>query len=101
MAKYAVIKIKDNQYKVKEGDEILVNKIEGEPEAEVLLVVNEGDIKVGKPVLTNAKVVLETLEPLVKGEKVNVRTFKAKARYRKAKGFRPQYSRLKVKSIKN
>lgn len=98
---YAVIRIGGKQYKVSEGDEILVDKL-ADPkkvEAEVLLVSDEGKVKVGKPVLKDAKVTLKVITEMEKGEKVEIYKFKAKSRYKKHTGFRPQYSRLKVGKI--
>ena len=99
MSKYAVIKVKGRQYRVVEGEEILVDKISGKPEAEVLLLVNEGKVKIGKPVLKDVKVTLKVIKELVKGEKIEVVKYKAKARYRRHMGFRPQYTRLIVQKI--
>ena len=58
---YAIIKTGGKQYKVAEGDVIMVEKLsaaEGEAVVfdEVLTVVNDGDVKVGKPVVEGAKV---------------------------------------------
>jgi large subunit ribosomal protein L21 len=100
MSKYAVIKIKGNQYKVTEGEEILVDKLGDEkPEAEVLLVVDNGKVKVGKPKVRGAKVKLKVVNAEEKGKKLTVLKYKAKSRYRKKKGFRPIYTRLLVEKI--
>ena len=100
MSKYAVIKIKGQQYRVNEGDEIVVDKLgEDKLEAEVLLFANEGKVKVGKPVVKGAKVNLKIVDKEIKGKKLHIRKFKAKSRYRKKIGFRPVYSRLLVEKI--
>lgn len=97
---YAVIKIKGNQYRVKEGDEFLVSKLgKDKLEAEVLLVVKGDDVKVGTPFVSGAKVALTVLEGEVKGEKLHISKFKAKSRYRKRVGFRPVYTLVKVDKI--
>lgn len=98
MKKYAVVKIQGHQYKVSVGEEFLVDKIEGEIEAPVMLVVDEENVHLGKPVLEKAKVKL-TVVGQEKGEKIDVFKYKAKSRYRKHTGFRPQLTRLKVDSI--
>jgi large subunit ribosomal protein L21 len=56
-------------------------------------------VEVGKPVLEKAKVVLEVLDQ-VKGEKVEVLKYKAKSRYRRRYGFRPLFTKVRVKEIK-
>ena len=101
MAKYAVIKLKGQQFKVKEGDEILVGKLgeKEKPEAKVLLVKSDKAVKVGKPTVKGAAVKLKVLEKEEKGKKLHVETFKAKSRYRRKLGFRPIYTRLQVTSI--
>jgi large subunit ribosomal protein L21 len=98
--KYAVIELKGTQYKVKEGDELLVDKLgDDKPDARVLLLVDGKKVTVGKPEVKGAKVKLKVLEKELKGKKVSVETFKAKSRYRRKIGFRPQLSKIKVEKI--
>ncbi len=101
MNKYAVVRIGGRQYKVEEGKELLVDKlidIKGF-ETEVLMFVDGEKVKVGKPVLKDVKVALKVVTELEKGEKIEIYKFKAKSRYRKHTGFRPQYARLLVEKI--
>lgn len=99
--KRAVIRIKNRQYEVSEGEEILVDRnLDSKIEPEVLLVFDDDNkVEVGKPVLEKAKVVLEVLDQ-VKGEKVEVLKYKAKSRYRRRYGFRSLFTKVKVKEIK-
>jgi large subunit ribosomal protein L21 len=98
--KYAIVKIKGQQYKVSEGDEILVDKLgTDKPDVKVFLVVDEKGAKIGKPEVKGAKVKMKILEAEEKGKKLYVQTFKAKSRYRRKIGFRPIYSRLLVEKI--
>jgi large subunit ribosomal protein L21 len=100
MAKYAVIRLQGRQYKVSEGEELLVDKMNDLKLApEVLLVADGEKVSVGKPVLKDAKVTLKIVKDLEKGEKIEVYHFKAKSRYRKHTGFRPQYTRVSVEKI--
>jgi len=100
MSKYAVIKIKGHQYKVTEGQEILVDKLgKDKVEPEVLLVVNDDKIAVGKPVVTDAKIKIKIVKEEEKGEKIHVRKYKSKSRYRRHIGFRPKFTRLLVQTI--
>jgi large subunit ribosomal protein L21 len=101
MAKYAVVRINGKQYKVEEGKEILVDKV-ADPKklaAEVLLVADGGKVSVGKPLVKGAEVKFKVIAELEKGKKVDIYKFKAKSRYRKHIGFRPQYTRLLVEKI--
>jgi large subunit ribosomal protein L21 len=98
--KFAVIKIKGQQFVVHEKDEIKVGKLgEGKPEAEVLLVSDGKKAKIGKPMVKGAKVTFKVLEKEEKGKKLHVQTYKSKSRYRRKIGFRPVFTRLLVQKI--
>lgn len=100
MSKYAVVRIKGHQYKVTEGEEILVDKLGKEKlEPEVLLVVDGEKVAVGKPVIKEAKVKIKVVKEEEKGEKIHVRKYKSKSRYRRHIGFRPRYTRLLIEKI--
>ncbi|MFV1917488.1 MAG: 50S ribosomal protein L21 [Patescibacteria group bacterium] len=100
MSEYAVLRINGNQYKVAVGDEFLVDKLEGKKvDPEVLLLVKDGKISIGKPKVRGARVKLKVLDEVVKGKKLYVQKFKAKSRYRRKYGFRPVYTRLLVEKI--
>ena len=63
---YAIIQTGGKQYKVEPGQEVRVEKLEGKIGDEVffdkvLLVSKEDALKVGKPVLENAKVAAKIL----------------------------------------
>ncbi len=97
--KYAIISLNNNQYKITEGEEILVDKIDkNEIKPEILLVVDDGKVFIGEPSLNKAKVGIEYVGD-EKGTKLHVRKFRSKSRYRKKIGFRPEYTRLKVEKI--
>jgi large subunit ribosomal protein L21 len=97
--KYAIIRLQGHQYKVSEGEEILVDKLTGKAEAEVLLLVADKKISVGKPVLKDAKVNLKVVGEAEKGKKIEIMKFRAKSRYRRKMGFRPIFSRILVEKI--
>jgi large subunit ribosomal protein L21 len=98
--KYAVIRIKNQQYKVSEGEELLVDKLgTDKPEVTVLLVSDGKKVKIGKPEVKDAKVKIKILKDEEKGKKLHIQTFKAKSRYRRKVGFRPLYSRILVEKI--
>lgn len=99
MQKYAVIRINGHQYKVSEKDELLVDRIvDKKAEPEVLLIADEGKVKVGSPKVSGAKVAIKILGE-EKGQKIDVFKYKAKSRYRKHVGFRPFYTKLVVEKI--
>ncbi len=100
MAKFLVIKVSGKQYLVKNGDEILVDKLDVKVNEEIpletLLSFDDEKISVqlGKPniaVKTKAKIIEH-----LKGEKLNILKFKSKVRYTKRQGFRALLSKIKV-----
>ncbi len=101
MTKYAVVRIGGKQYKVSEGQEVLVDKLKDvkKIEPEVLLFTDGEKVKVGKPVLKDVKIKIKVITELEKGEKIDVFKFKAKSRYKKHIGFRAQFTRLLVEKI--
>ena len=89
---YAIIKTGGKQYKVSEGDVITVEKLaanEGDAVVfdNVLTVVNDGDVKVGTPVVEGAKVTGK-VEAQGKAKKILVFKYKAKSNYRRRQGHR-------------
>lgn len=102
---YVIVEIQGRQFKAEEGKKLFVNHmdgVEGGATVEfdrVLLADNNGDVKVGLPVLEGAKVVCEVVSPLVKGDKVLVFHKKRRNDYRKLNGHRQQFTELKIKQI--
>lgn len=103
MDKFAVIRIAGKQYRVAEGEEILVDKLTDvkKVEPEVLLVVDGEKVEIGTPVLSKAKVTVKVVTEVEKGEKIRVFKYKAKSRQRKHVGFRAQHTRLLIEKISN
>lgn len=103
MSKYAVIQLAGKQYRVQEGDTLIVNKldqVEGEnfSTKEVLLSVNDLDVVVGTPLVAGAEVTFSVIKQQ-KGDKLRVATYKAKSRYRRVIGHRQRETVLKVVKI--
>ena len=101
--KFAVLKINNAQYKVAEGEEILIQKISGKPGdkltyEEVLLTADGDKVQVGTPLVAKASVKAELIEQ-TKGPKVRKNTYKSKSRYRKAKGHRQPLTKIKITKI--
>ncbi len=101
--KYAVIKTGGKQYRVSEGDELFIEKIEIEEGKsfafdQVLLLVDEKKVEVGQPLVKGAKVKVKILAQ-VRGEKIRVAKFRAKSRYRKVKGHRQRLTKIKIEKI--
>ena len=100
---YAVIKTGGKQYKVTEGDVLRVEKLNAEVNAtveltEVLLVAGGDNIKVGKPLVEGARVVVEVLSQ-GKGPKVVNFKYKPKKASHRKKGHRQLFTEVKVVSV--
>lgn len=100
MNNYAVIKINKEQYKVSEGDEILVpGTLSEKPEIDFILRVKDGKVVIGKPNIEKLSLKFKVIGENVKGEKINVLKYKAKSRYRKRIGFRSVSTKILIEKI--
>ena len=102
---YAIVEINGQQFKVEEGKKLFVNRLK-DAEAgktvefdKVLLVDNEGAVTVGAPTVEGAKVVVEVVNPLVKGDKVIVFKMKRRKDYLKKNGHRQQFTEVVIKQV--
>ncbi len=99
---YAIIQTGGKQYKVETGDQILVEKLNADVDAEVefdtLLVSDDAGVKVGKPVIKGVSVKGKVLEH-GKGKKVVVFRYKPKKNIRKKSGHRQPYTKVEILSI--
>lgn len=101
---YAIVKAGGRQYKVTNGDIIKIDKIEGEAGKDVifkdvLMIVDDNkNIEVGRPILANAKVACEIIKQ-AKGKKIIVFKSKKRKGYKKKMGHRQQLTEVKVKEI--
>lgn len=100
---YAIVETGGKQYRITEGQEIKVEKLDGEPGAgivldKVLAVGGGADVKVGMPYVENAKVSCEIKEH---GRSRKIIVFKKKRRkdYRKKQGHRQNFTTIKIKAI--
>lgn len=101
--KYAVLSLSGSQYLVEEGTLLTVDlqkSKEGEKiiSQDVLLYTDDKETKIGTPTLKNSEIKYEILKNY-KGKKLRVSTYKAKSRYRRVIGFKPQLTDIKILSI--
>ena len=102
---YAVVEMKGQQFKVEAGKKLFINRMnEFEKGAtvefeKVLLIENEGKVKVGAPYVKGAKVVCEIIDNECRGEKILVFHKKRRKGYRKLNGHRQQFTELTIKGI--
>jgi large subunit ribosomal protein L21 len=100
---YAVIKTGGKQYRVQPGDLLVVEKLEGEPGAnvafgEVLMLGNGADVTVGAPLVDGASVAATLIETR-QGEKVKIFKKIRRQGYRRTKGHRQLESVLRVTGL--
>ena len=100
---YAVIKTGGKQYRVKAGDVLVVEKLDGEPGAKLafdqVLMIGEGEaVTVGAPLIEGASV-SATLVETRKGEKIKVFKKIRRQGYRRTGGHRQQETVIRVTAI--
>ena len=102
---YVIVEINGQQFKAEEGKRLFVHHIQDVENGatvefdKVLLVDNEGTVKVGAPTVDGAKVVCEVKSPLVKGDKVIVFKKRRRKGYRRKNGHRQQFTELTIKQV--
>ena len=99
---YAIIATGGKQYRVSEGDVIYIEKIDAQVDStvsfDVLLVGNDGDEKIGTPVVEGVKVEGKVVGQ-IRGEKIVVYKYKSKKNYRRKQGHRQPYTKVEITKI--
>ncbi|MGM0644652.1 MAG: 50S ribosomal protein L21 [Thermodesulfobacteriota bacterium] len=100
---YAVIRTGGKQYKVEEGSVLDIEKIDAGDDSMVefndVLMVSDGEnTTLGEPNVENAVVKGQVVDS-GKGKKKLVFKYKRRKGYRKMKGHRQHYTRVKIASI--
>ena len=102
---YAIIEDSGSQFKVGKGDIIRVdlrdlaeNQTNIEFDRVLLIGGEESAAKIGEPYVSGAKVTAEVLTE-VKGDKITIIKFKRRKNYRRKKGHRQRFLRVKVTDI--
>jgi large subunit ribosomal protein L21 len=100
---YAVIRSGGKQARVVPGESIRLEKLEGAVGdsvelSEVLLVSDEGEPRIGTPLVNGAKV-LGTITAQGRGPKLIVFKMKRRKGYRRKRGHRQAYTEVRVEKI--
>jgi large subunit ribosomal protein L21 len=100
---YAIIRTGGKQYRVSQGQDIKVEKLEAEVGEKVVfdqvLLAGEGEnIRVGNPYLENTKVI-GRVRRHGKNSKVVVFKFKRRKNFRRTRGHRQEYSLVAIENI--
>ena len=100
---YAIVEIAGQQFKVEKDRRVYVQRLKAEEGAQVtfdrvMLVDNDGDVKVGTPTVSGANVTATVLQHLT-GDKVLVFKKKRRKGYQKLNGHRQCLTSIKIDSI--
>src|SRR3989442_7454713 len=101
--RYAIIRSGGKQYRVREGMNILVERLDADEGADVtiddvLLIEDGGAVTVGSPTVPGASVAATVAEH-TRGRKVLVYKYKNKTGRRQLRGHRQQHTRLAITAI--
>ena len=99
---YAIVETSGRQFKVAQGDRILVDRMQAEVGSEItldrVLLVHGDDLVVGAPVVEGAKVSARVVEH-PRGEKQKSFKFVRTRRYRRRHGYRHSHTLLEIVGI--
>jgi len=100
---YAIISDRSNQATVRVGDEVLCDLADAAPGStitfdHVLLVGDEGQVRVGKPTVAGAKVTAEVIGE-DRGKKLVVFRIRRRKNSRCKTGHRQRYTRVRITNI--
>lgn len=101
---YAIVLDRGKQYKVEEGQTVDLDLLDlpegGSYEfGSVVLLSKEGDVRIGAPAVSGVKVRATVVDPERKGEKVRIFRYKRRDHFRKRKGHRQRYTRVRIEKI--
>ncbi|HBF89303.1 MAG TPA: 50S ribosomal protein L21 [Bacteroidales bacterium] len=100
---YAIVDIAGQQFKAEKSKKLYVHRLDAEEGTsiefdKVLFVDDNGNVKVGKPMVSGAKVSAKVLTHL-KGDKVLVFKKKRKKGYRVTNGHRQYLTQVQIEDI--
>jgi len=100
---FAILETGGKQYKVREGDVLRVEKLPAEVDSDVVFdrivaVYKNGQLVTGKPYVEGARAIGRVLEQ-GKGKKVLVFKYKPKKNYRRLRGHRQHFTRVRIEKI--
>jgi len=101
---YAVIETGGKQYRVATGDTLQIERLEteaGKPHTfdHVLLVANDGKVRIGTPKVSGVTVTADVTEHL-RGDKTTAFKMRRRKGYHRTVGHRQELTRVKITDIK-
>ena len=100
---YAIVEIAGQQFKIEKDHKIFVHRLKAEEGSQVkfdrvMLVEDNGNVKVGTPTISGAQVTATVLNHL-KGDKVLVFKKKKRKSYQKMNGHRQYLTSIQINNI--
>jgi len=100
---YAIVEIAGQQFNVEKDKKVFVHRLPAQVGdslefGKVLLIDNDGDVKVGTPVIDGAKITAKVIEH-TKGDKVLVFKKKRRKSYQKLNGHRQSFTQVLIEEI--
>ncbi|MDR3270589.1 MAG: 50S ribosomal protein L21 [Peptococcaceae bacterium] len=100
---FAIIETGGKQFRVKEGDTLLVEKLDAEVGDQVtidkvLLLEKDGSVQIGSPLIAGATAQLKVVEQ-GRGKKIIVFKYKPKKNVRRKQGHRQPYTKVIVEAL--
>src|SRR3954451_18754385 len=100
---YAIFEDGSHQFRVSEGDRIVVDRRQGDPGRElvfpkVLLVAGPEGTTIGTPVVEGAQVVARVIEQF-RDKKIIIQKFRRRKNMRRRNGHRQPYTRVQITSV--
>ncbi|HIX04403.1 MAG TPA: 50S ribosomal protein L21 [Candidatus Odoribacter faecigallinarum] len=100
---YAIVEIAGQQFKVEKDRKVYVHRLSAEEGAQVefdnvLLIDNDGEVKIGMPKVEGAKVTAKVLRHL-KGDKVIIFKKKRRKTFERKRGHRQFLTQIQIESI--
>src|SRR4051794_26547352 len=100
---YAIFEDGSHQFRVSEGDRLVVDRREGEPGSEVvfpkvLLIAGSDGATIGTPVVEGARVVAKIVDQF-RDKKIIIQKFRRRKNMRRRKGHRQPYTTVQITGV--
>ncbi len=100
---YAIFENSSHQYRVQEGDQLVIDRQQGEPGAEIqfnkiLLIAGADGPTIGTPVVEGARIVAKIVEQF-RDKKIIIQKFRRRKNYRRRRGHRQYFTRVQITSL--
>ena len=100
---YAIFEDGSHQFRVSEGDRIVVDRRQGDPGSElvfskVLLVAGPDGATIGTPVVEGARVVAKVVDQF-RDKKIIIQKFRRRKNMRRRNGHRQPHTRVRITSV--